>query len=37
MLLPGARKLADLGARGSRELGAPATVDAAARDVVKRN
>ncbi|MGH7955554.1 MAG: DNA recombination protein RmuC, partial [Opitutaceae bacterium] len=37
MLLPGARKLAELGARGARELSPPATVDAAARDVVKRS
>jgi DNA recombination protein RmuC len=37
MLLPGARKLADLGARGSRDLTPPETVDTHARDVVKRN
>ena len=36
-LLPGARKLAELGARGARELTAPAPVDTAARDVVKRS
>ena len=37
MLLPGARKLAELGAKGTRELVAPGTVDAAAREVVKRS
>jgi DNA recombination protein RmuC len=37
MLLPGARKLAELGARGAKELNAPGTVDTAARDVVKRS
>jgi DNA recombination protein RmuC len=37
MLLPGARKLAELGARGARELNEPATVDTSAREVVKRN
>jgi DNA recombination protein RmuC len=36
MLLPGARKLAELGAKGAKELGAPVTIDTAARDVVKR-
>ena len=36
-LLPGARKLAELGARGARELTGPAPVDAAARDVIKRS
>jgi DNA recombination protein RmuC len=36
-LLPGARKLAELGARGARELTAPAPVDTAARDVIKRS
>lgn len=35
-LLPGARKLAELGARGGKELATPTTVDTAARDVVKR-
>jgi len=35
MLLPGARKLAELGAKGAKELTAPSTVDTAARDVVK--
>lgn len=37
MLLPGARKLAELGARGAKELNAPGTVDTAPRDVVKRS
>jgi DNA recombination protein RmuC len=37
MLLPGARKLADLGARGTKELTAPNPVEVAARDVVKRS
>jgi DNA recombination protein RmuC len=37
MLLPGARKLAELGARGAKELAAPAVVETPARDVVKRN
>ena len=37
MLLPGARKLAELGAKGAKELTSPATVDTAAREVVKRN
>jgi DNA recombination protein RmuC len=37
MLLPGARKLAELGARGAKELNAPATVDVAPREVVKRS
>lgn len=37
MLLPGARKLAELGAKGAKELAAPGTVDTAARDVVKRS
>lgn len=36
MLLPGARKLAELGARGAKELDSPGTVDIAPRDVVKR-
>jgi DNA recombination protein RmuC len=36
MLLPGARKLAELGARGAKELNAPESVDTAAREVVKR-
>lgn len=36
MLLPGARKLAELGARGARELASPATIDTAAREVTKR-
>jgi DNA recombination protein RmuC len=36
-LLPGARKLAELGARGARDLAAPEPVDTAARDVVKRS
>lgn len=37
MLLPGARKLAELGARGAKELAQPASVDTAAREVVKRS
>lgn len=37
MLLPGARKLAELGARGAKELNAPSVVDTAPRDVAKRN
>ncbi len=37
MLLPGARKLAELGAKGAKELTPPGTVDTAARDVVKRS
>jgi DNA recombination protein RmuC len=37
MLLPGARKLAELGARGSKELNAPAIVETPSREVVKRN
>lgn len=37
MLLPGARKLAELGARGAKELAPPGTVDTAPRDVVKRS
>jgi DNA recombination protein RmuC len=37
MLLPGARKLAELGAKGAKELNSPSTVDTAAREVVKRN
>jgi DNA recombination protein RmuC len=37
MLLPGARKFAELGARGARELTSPSTVDVAPRDVVKRS
>jgi DNA recombination protein RmuC len=36
MLLPGARKLAELGAKGAKELTVPGTVDTAPRDVVKR-
>ncbi len=36
MLLPGARKLAELGAKGAKELSPPLTVDTAPRDVVKR-
>ena len=37
MLIPGARKLAELGARGARELNSISTVETAARDVVKRS
>lgn len=36
MLVPGARKLAELGAKGAREFAAPGTVDTAAREVQKR-
>ena len=36
MLLPGARKLAELGAKGTKELIPPAIVETAAREVVKR-
>jgi len=36
MLLPGARKLADFGARGSKNLTPTQTIDTAAREVVKR-
>ena len=37
MLLPGARKLADLGARGARELKSPEISDMAIREVTKRS
>lgn len=37
LLLPGARKLAELGAKGAKDLTSPGLVDTAARDVVKRN
>ena len=37
MLLPGARKLAELGARGAKELDSPTVIDTAPRDVVKRS
>lgn len=37
MLLPGARKLADLGARGAKELTPPSAVETTPRDVVKRS
>jgi DNA recombination protein RmuC len=37
MLLPGARKLADLGARGARELKSPEISDTAVREVTKRS
>lgn len=37
MLLPGARKLAELGARGAKELAPPGAVDTAPREVVKRS
>jgi DNA recombination protein RmuC len=36
MLLPGARKLAELGAKGTRELAPPPGVDTAPREVTKR-
>jgi DNA recombination protein RmuC len=35
-VLPGARRFAELGARGARELAAPNTVDTTPRDVTKR-
>jgi DNA recombination protein RmuC len=37
MLVPGARRLAELGAKGTKELGSPDTVDTGAREVVKRS
>jgi DNA recombination protein RmuC len=37
LLLPGARKLAELGAKGAKELVTPGTVDTAPREVVKRS
>lgn len=37
MLLPGARKLAELGAGGAKDLESPGKVDTAARDVLRRN
>jgi DNA recombination protein RmuC len=37
MLLPGARKLAELGARGAKELNAPGPIESAPRDVAKRS
>lgn len=36
MLLPGARKLAELGAKGTKDLATPDAIDTAAREVVKR-
>ncbi len=36
MLVPGARKLAELGAKGTKDLSSPSTVDTSAREVVKR-
>jgi DNA recombination protein RmuC len=36
MLLPGARKLAELGAKGAKDLAAPGTVETAAREIAKR-
>lgn len=36
MLLPGARKLAELGARGSKDLTAPGTVETSPREIVRR-
>ena len=35
-VIPGARRFAELGAKGSKELSAPAPVEAAPRDVVKK-
>lgn len=37
MLLPGARKLAELGARGAKELNPPSPVETAPREVAKRS
>ncbi len=37
MLMPGARKLAEFGAKGAKELNAPGTAEIAPRDVVKRS
>src|SRR5436190_671239 len=37
MLVPGARKLAELGAKGAKELTSPGPIETAPRDVVKRN
>lgn len=36
-LIPGARKLAELGAKGAKELTPPSVIDTAPRDVVKRS
>lgn len=36
-LIPGARKLAELGAKGTKELTPPGVIDTAPRDVVKRS
>jgi DNA recombination protein RmuC len=36
MLLPGARKLAELGAKGTKELKAPDAVDTAARELARK-
>jgi DNA recombination protein RmuC len=36
MLLPGARKLAELGAKGTKDLATPDVIDTATREVVKR-
>lgn len=36
-LLPGARKLAELGAKGGKELAAPVTLNTTAREVIKRS
>lgn len=37
MLLPGARKLAELGAKGTKDLESPGLIETAAREVVKRS
>lgn len=37
MLLPGARKFAELGAKGAKEVNPPAVIDATAREVIKRS
>jgi len=36
-LIPGARKLAELGAKGSKEIGEPSAVEAAPREITKRS
>jgi DNA recombination protein RmuC len=36
-LIPGARKLAELGARGIKDLASPSVIDTAVREVMKRS
>jgi len=36
-LLPGARRFAELGAKGAKELAAPASVETGVREVVKKS